>query len=70
MNDLKLKEQILTAVQPIMIELSQLTDETEIEAFKEEHKEILTIAERVQGILKDNLELLENKNTTRTIHIR
>ena len=53
-----------------MIELSQLTDETEIEAFKEEHKEILTIAERVQGILKDNLELLENKNTTRTIHIR
>lgn len=67
---LKLKEQILTAVQPIMIELSQLTDETEIEAFKEEHKEILTIAERVQGILKDNLELLENKNTTRTIHIR
>ena len=58
---LKLKNQILTEVQPIMIGLSQLSDEAEIEAYKEEHKEILTIAERVQSILTDNLQLLENK---------
>lgn len=58
---LKLKNQILTKVQPIMIGLSQLSDEAEIEAYKEEHKEILTIAERVQSILTDNLQLLENK---------
>lgn len=58
---LKLKNQILTKVQPIMIGLSQLSDEAEIEAYKEEHKEILTIAEQVQSILTDNLQLLENK---------
>ena len=58
---LKLKNQILTEVQPIMIGLSQLSDEAEIEAYKEEHKEILTIAERVQSILTDNLQMLENK---------
>ena len=58
---LKLKNQILTEIQPIMIGLSQLSDEAEIEAYKEEHKEILTIAERVQSILTDNLQLLENK---------
>ncbi len=58
---LKLKNQILTEVQPIMIGLSQLSDEAEIEAYKEEHKEILTIAERVQSILTDNLQILENK---------
>lgn len=58
---LKLKNQILTKVQPIMIGLSQLSDEAEIEAYKEEHKEILTIAERVQSILTDNLQILENK---------
>lgn len=58
---LKLNNQILTKVQPIMIGLSQLSDEAEIEAYKEEHKEILTIAERVQSILTDNLQLLENK---------
>ena len=58
---LKLKNQILTEIQPIMIGLSKLSDEAEIEAYKEEHKEILTIAERVQSILTDNLQLLENK---------
>ena len=58
---LKLKNQILTEVQPIMIGLSQLSDEAEIEAYKEEHKEILAIAERVQSILTDNLQMLENK---------
>lgn len=58
---LKLKNQILTKVQPIMIGLSQLSDEAEIEAYKEEHKEILAIAERVQSILTDNLQMLENK---------
>ena len=58
---LKLKNQILTEIQPIMIGLSQLSDEAEIEAYKEEHKEILTIAERVQSILTDNLQILENK---------
>jgi hypothetical protein len=58
---LKLKTQILTAAQPVMTALSQLTDEAEIEAYKEEHKEILTIAERVQSILTDNLQMLENK---------
>lgn len=58
---LKLKNQILTEIQPIMIGLSQLSDEAEIEAYKEEHKEILTIAERVQSILTDNLQMLENK---------
>lgn len=58
---LKLKNQILTEIQPIMIGLSKLSDEAEIEAYKEEHKEILTIAERVQSILTDNLQMLENK---------
>jgi len=58
---LKLKNQILTAVQPVMIALSQLSNEAEIEAYKETHKEILTIAERVQSILTDNLQMLENK---------
>jgi len=58
---LKLKNQILKEIQPIMIGLSQLSDEAEIEAYKEEHKEILTIAERVQSILTDNLQMLENK---------
>lgn len=58
---LKLKEQILTEAQPIMIALSKLTDEAEIEAYKKENEEILTIAERVQTILTDNLQMLENK---------
>ncbi len=58
---LKLKNQILTIAQPILVGLSQLSDEAEIEAYKEEHKEILTIAERVQSILTDNLQILENK---------
>jgi hypothetical protein len=58
---LKLKNQILTIAQPIMKGLSQLSDEAKIEAYKEEHKEILTIAERVQSILTDNLQMLENK---------
>ena len=58
---LKLKNQILKEIQPIMIGLSQLSDEAEIEEYKEEHKGILRIAERVQSILTDNLQMLENK---------
>lgn len=60
---LKLKNQILTIAQPILVGLSQLTDEVEIEQYKETHSEILTIAEQVQKILGDNLQMLENKIT-------
>lgn len=60
---LKLKNQILTIAQPILVGLSQLTDEVEIEQYKETHSEILTIAEQVQKILEDNLQMLENKIT-------
>ena len=61
--NLKLKNQILTIAQPILVGLSQLTDEVEIEQYKETHSEILTIAEQVQKILGDNLQMLENKIT-------
>lgn len=60
---LKLKNQILTIAQPILVGLSQLTDEVEIEQYKKTHSEILTIAEQVQKILGDNLQMLENKIT-------
>lgn len=60
---LKLKNQILTIAQPILVGLSQLTDEVEIEQYKKTHSEILTIAEQVQKILRDNLQMLENKIT-------
>lgn len=60
---LKLKNQILTIAQPILVGLSQLTDEVEIEQYKKTHSEILTIAEQVQKILEDNLQMLENKIT-------
>lgn len=60
---LKLKNQILTIAQPILVGLSQLTDEVEIEQYKETYSEILTIAEQVQKILGDNLQMLENKIT-------
>lgn len=58
---LSLKEQIFTQAQPIFFHLSQLTDEKEIELFKIENAEILTIAEKVQTILDDNLQMLESK---------
>ena len=61
---LKLKNQILTIAQPILVGLSQLTDEVEIEQYKKTHSEILTIAEQVQKILGDNLQILENKITS------
>lgn len=60
---LKLKNQILTIAQPILVGLSQLTDEVEIEQYKETHSEILTIVEQFQKILGDNLQMLENKIT-------
>lgn len=58
---LNLKNQILAQAQPISIQLSQLTDPEEIEAFKIANVEILTIAEKVQSILDDNLTMLEAK---------
>lgn len=61
---LKLKKQILTIAQPVLVGLSQLTDEVEIEQYKKTHSEILTIAEQVQKILEDNLQMLENKITS------
>jgi hypothetical protein len=58
---LSLKAQILALVTPIMIHLATLTDQSEIDAFKLEHSEILTMAEKVQSILLENEAMLEAK---------
>lgn len=58
---LSLKAQLLTAVTPIMAHLATLTDKDEINAYKLEHSEILTMAEKVQSILVENERMLENK---------
>ena len=58
---LSLKAQILALVTPIMIHLATLTDQSEIDAFKLEHSEILTMAEKVQFILLENEAMLEAK---------
>lgn len=58
---LSLKAQLLAAVTPIMAHLATLTDEVEIEAYRETHSEILTMAERVQSILLENEAVLEAK---------
>lgn len=58
---LSLKAQLLAAVAPIMAHLATLTDEVEIEAYRETHSEILTMAERVQSILLENEAVLEAK---------
>lgn len=58
---LSLKQQIMAQAMPIMQHLQTLTDEAEIEAYKETHKEILKIANDVQAILTTNLNMLEAK---------
>lgn len=58
---LSLKNQILKQAMPILTHLATLTDEAEIAAYREANKEVLTIAERVQSILDDNLQMLANK---------
>ena len=58
---LSLKAQLFAAVAPIMAHLATLTDEVEIEAYRETHSEILTMAERVQSILLENEAVLEAK---------
>ena len=58
---LSLKAQLLTAVTPIMAHLATLTDEDEINAYKLEHSEILTMTEKVQSILLENEAMLEAK---------
>jgi len=58
---LSLKNQILAIAGPIMYQLSTLTDEVEIEAFKVLNSEILTIASEVQSILVTNETMLNNK---------
>jgi hypothetical protein len=58
---LKLKEQIMQQAAPVMAHLQNLSDEKEIEDFKELHKDILEIAENVQLILQTNLKMLEAK---------
>lgn len=58
---ISLKAQILTLVTPIMDHLATLTDQAEIDAYKETHSEILTMAERVQTILLENEAMLEAK---------
>ncbi len=58
---LSLKAQLLTAVTPIMAHLATLTDEDEINAYKLEHSEILTMTEKVQSILLENKAMLEAK---------
>ena len=58
---LSLEAQILALVTPIMIHLATLTDQSEIDAFKLEHSEILTMAEKVQSILLENEAMLEAK---------
>lgn len=58
---LKLKQQILALVTPVMQHLATLTDEAEIEAYKAEHAEILRVAGAIQEILISNNNMLEAK---------
>ena len=58
---LSLKAQLLTFATPIMAHLATLTDEDEINAYKLEHSEILTMTEKVQSILLENEAMLEAK---------
>ena len=52
---------IITAATPIIQYLASLTDEIEIETYKNENIEILKIAEAVQEILIINNNMLEAK---------
>ena len=58
---LSLKAQILAYVTPVMKHLATLTDQSEIDAYRLEHSEILTMAEKVQSILIENEAMLQAK---------
>ena len=58
---LSLKAQILKLVEPVMTHLATLTDQSEIDAYRLENIEILTMAEKVQSILIENESMLESK---------
>lgn len=58
---LSLKAQILKLVEPVMAQLALITNEEEINHYKAQNAEILTMAEKVQSILKENEDMLQAK---------
>lgn len=66
---ISLKAQIQALALPIFAEMQTITDAQALADFKELHKEILTIAERVTSILTENEEVLERKILSGKIQI-
>ena len=58
---LSLKAQILKLVEPVLAQLALITNEEKINHYKAQNAEILTMAEKVQSILKENDDMLEAK---------